>query len=60
MPRAKSARLNLRLDPDLTLAMKEYARQRGLSLTSLVEQHFREVLHAKAMEDKMPIDAEQL
>jgi len=60
MPRAKSARLNLRLDPDLIQGMRDYARRRGLSLTSLIELHFREVLQAQAVADTMPIDAEQV
>lgn len=60
MGREKNGRLNLRLDLPLLSGIKTYAERRGLTVTRLVEMHFREVLEAEALQANPPIDAEQV
>lgn len=40
----KEARLHMRLSPDLFSQVKEIARRRGVTVTHLVDQFFRELV----------------
>lgn len=45
------AKLTLRLEKDVIERAKEYARRQGVSLSRLVEHHFREVTQTDRTDD---------
>ena len=47
-PIAKDGRLHLRIDGDLEVAMKRYARRHGTTLTDIVTRHFVTLLQAES------------
>jgi hypothetical protein len=41
----KDARLHMRLEASLLDEVREIAKSRGVTITHLVDQHFRELVH---------------
>lgn len=56
----KTARMNLRLPPELVKSIRDYATRRGMNVTFLVESHFRALLEEEARATQPAIDAEQI
>jgi len=56
----KRGRLSLRISQRLLTKMHAFAEARDVTLTSIVEDHFRAILEAEESKDTTPYDAESI
>lgn len=57
----KNGRIHIRLEEELGERIRQYAKKHGITLTLLVDRHFRKLLEEeRAREEELKHDAEQI